>query len=78
VIVPQREKQKDERTVTVNTFPKYGYCDQMKEDGMGGTCSIHGEMKNAHSILSGTLKARDNFGILDERIILIRIFRNRV
>jgi hypothetical protein len=50
----------------------------MKEDGKSGSCSVHGDMKNGHNILVGTLRARDKFGILDERVILIWIFRYRI
>jgi hypothetical protein len=44
----------------------------MKQDEMGGTRSMHGNTRNAYSILVGTLKIRNRLGetYLDERIIL--------
>jgi hypothetical protein len=45
---------------------------QIKEDELGGACSMHGRDKNAYSILVGNLKGRDhleNLG-LDGKIVL--------
>jgi hypothetical protein len=34
-------------------FHKYYSHDQVKEDGMGWTCSIHGEVRNAYEFFIG-------------------------
>jgi hypothetical protein len=48
----------NEKLHNLYTSPDIIYGDEIKEDEMGGTCSILGEKRNAHRIFVEVLKER--------------------
>jgi hypothetical protein len=48
-------------------FTGFYYGDEIKEDTMGGTCSTHGDMRNAYKILVGEPEVKWPVGRLRHR-----------
>jgi hypothetical protein len=54
-------------------FTKYYYGDQIKEDEMGGSCSMHGGDENARSMFVGKPEGKSPLGRPRSRLILIKL-----